>query len=402
MHHPTPCFAGIDWAARSHVACVIDPSGGTLEQIEVAHDLDGLRTLLRLFRRHGVTQVAIERPDGPVVDQLMTAGLDVVVVPSRSVKALRTRYSLAGNKSDGADAYMLADVLRTDGHRLRPLRHDSELTQALRAATRARKELVGHRVALVQQLEAHLERVFPGGTRVFSETASPIALRFLRRFPTQDRADWLSIGRLGAWLSANGYSGRKDPGELFGRLDAAPAGPRGPHTELLGVVTLALVSAIEALHGRIAELETRIAETLALHPLGGVFQSLPRAGTVRAAALLAEIGDCKERFPTPESLACLAGVAPSTRASGKHTAVVHRHVCNKPLKAALCDFAQDSRFASPWAADIYNRARASGKRHPHAVRIVARSWCQVIWRCWQDETTYEPALHLGAQRLQAA
>jgi len=384
------------------VACVVDSTGERLEEFEVVHDLVGLRTLVRRFQRYGVTRVAIERPDGPVVDQLMAAGFEVVVVPSRSVKALRTRYSLVGNKSDGADAYMLADVVRTDGHRLRPLHPDGQATQGLKAATRIRKELVGHRVALVQQLEAHLDRAFPGGTRLFFETGSPIALGFLRRFPTQAKADWLSVGRLAAWLGSNGYSGRKEPSVLFERLHSAAPGPRGPDAELLGVVTLALVSAVEAIQERIGELESRIGEELSLHPLGHVFKSLPRAGTVRAAALLAEIGDCKERFPTPESLACLAGVAPSTRASGNHTAVVHRHVCNKPLKAALCDFAQDSRFASPWAADIYDRARASGKRHPHAVRILARSWSQVIWRCWQDEMPYEPDRHLGVQRLTAA
>nr|WP_304502949.1 hypothetical protein [Candidatus Mycobacterium methanotrophicum] len=35
------------------------------------------------------------------------------------------------------------------------------------------------------------------------------------------------------------------------------------------------------------------------------FNSLPRSGTVRAVRLLAEIGDCRARFPTPEPLAGL-------------------------------------------------------------------------------------------------
>ncbi|HWS92895.1 MAG TPA: transposase [Mycobacterium sp.] len=41
-------------------------------------------------------------------------------------------------------------------------------------------------------------------------------------------------------------------------------------------------------------------------------RAAPRAGTIRAARLLAEIGDCRARVPTPEALTCLAGVAPST------------------------------------------------------------------------------------------
>src|SRR6185437_11505399 len=103
---------------------------------------------------------------------------------------------------------------------------------------------------------------------------------------------------------------------------------------------------------------TQISEQLALHEDQHVFTSLPRSGTVRAARLLAEIGDCRARFPTPQSLACLAGAAPSTRQSGKTRSVSFRWACDKQLRDAVTDFAGDSRRASPWAAGLYNQARA--------------------------------------------
>jgi transposase len=134
---------------------------------------------------------------------------------------------------------------------------------------------------------------------------------------------------------------------------------------------------------------------------GAVFRSLQRAGVNRAALLLAEIGDCRSRFPDESSLAAAAGVAPSTRASGKRRAVSFRRGCDKQLRAALIDFAQDSVQASPWARDIYDRARSRGCRHPHAVRIVARAWVRVIWRCWTDGFPYDPARHEGAIRIAA-
>ena len=143
-------------------------------------------------------------------------------------------------------------------------------------------------------------------------------------------------------------------------------------------------------------------EQLARHPDAVIFTSLPRAGRVRAAALLAEIGDRRERFPTPESLACLAGATPSTRQSGQHRAVSFRYTCDKKLRDALVDFAQDSRRANPWAEDLYRRARERGKSHPHAVRILARAWVYVIWRCWQDRVPYDPARHGALQRLTLA
>jgi transposase len=103
--------------------------------------------------------------------------------------------------------------------------------------------------------------------------------------------------------------------------------------------------------------------------------------------------------PPPESLACLAGVAPSTRQSGKVKAVTFRWGANKHLRDALCDFAGDSRHANPWAADLYDHAIARGHDHPHAVRILARAWAHIIWRCWQDNLSYAPAQHRALQRI---
>ena len=80
---------------------------------------------------------------------------------------------------------------------------------------------------------------------------------------------------------------------------------------------------------------------------------------------------------------------PGSEPIGKTHVVGFRWACDKQLRDAVCDFANDSRHANPWAADIYNRAIARKKDHPHAVRILARAWLYVIWRCWQANTAYD-------------
>ena len=115
--------------------------------------------------------------------------------------------------------------------------------------------------------------------------------------------------------------------------------------------------------------------------------------------MLAEWGDCRPAYADAEAVACLAGATPVTKQSGKHTAVSFRWACNKRFRQAICTFADNSRHASPWAAKVYADALARGHDHPHAVRVLARAWIRVIWRCWIDQTPYDPAKHGAAHKL---
>lgn len=398
---PNDITAGVDWARDDHAVSIVDGRGREVFRCAVEHTAAGLRELVTVLGSHGVGEVAIERPDGPVVETLLETGLTVVVISPNQVKNLRGRYGSAGNKDDRFDAYVLADTLRTDRARLRPLQPDTEATVALRRGCRARKDLVSHRVAVANQLRAHLRNVFPGAVGLFADIDSEITLAFLTRFDTQDRADWLTATRLGDWLKKVGYSGRTDPAVLHQRLLAAPRGATGEHATAQAHITHALVAVLKTLLEQIKDLSVHIDRQLAAHADAHIFTSLPRAGRVRAARLLAEIGDCRAKFPTPESLTCLAGAAPSTRQSGKTRVVGFRWACDKQLRDAVNDFAGDSRLDNPWAADLYHRARDRGHDHPHAVRILARAWLTVIWHCWQDGVAYDPTQHRALQRVLA-
>ena len=398
---PNGLTCGIDWARDDHAVAVADARGREVHRCTVEHSAAGLRALLGLLSKRGVSKVAIERPDGPVVEALLEAGITVVVISPNQVKNLRGRYGSAGNKDDRFDAFVLADTLRTDRARLRPLVPDQPATLALRRACRARKDLAGHRVGVANQLREHLKRVFPGAVGLFADLGSAISLAFLARFDCQDRAGWLSPRRIAAWLAGAGYCGRIGPAVLHARLAAAPRGATGEHGAAEAHVTRALPAVLATLNEQIKALTAQVSEQLALHADQHVFTSLPRSGRVRAARLLAEIGDCRARFPAPESLACLAGAAPSTRQPGKIRAVGFRWSCDKQLRDAVTDFAGDTRHASPWAARLYDDAIARGHDHPHAVRILARAWLFVIWHCWQDGVAYDPARHKALQRILA-
>jgi transposase len=404
MADQPPFFAGLDWASKTHMVCVVDRDGQIRARFEIPNTGKTFTGLVKRLTKLRVEGVAIERCDGPLVEALLDASVPVFVITPRQVKGLRSRYSGSGAKSDTSDAYLLADVLRTDRHRLTPLTQDSDATQVLRALSRTRKQLVESRIGLVNQLHAELERCFPGAIGLFARLDSVVAIAFLRRYPTQHATTRLTPARFAAFLRRIGYSGRQPVHQLYPRIvDAPAAGLSAAEAEGHAVCVLALLRAIKTTRREERELEAEIIERLDAHADSHIFTSLPKAGHgVRAALLLAEIGDVRGRFPDEESLAALAGVAPVTRASGKLHAVGFRWAADKKLRNAIIDFADDSRHASPWAAKIYNDAITRGKRHPHAVRILARAWIRVIWRCWQDHTPYNPQLHGGAIRLNAA
>lgn len=396
---PARVCAGIDWASVDHAICILEPDGTVLDRFFVVHDAAGLKALVRRLLRAGVEEVGIERGDGPVIDALLQAGLTVLVIAPGQLKNLRSRYGSAGNKDDRFDAYVLADVVRTDRARLRPLVRDSPATTAMRTTVRARRDLVEHRVAAANQLRAHLQLVFPGAASLFAAIDTAISLSFLERFTTQRQADWLSVKRLSTWLSSVGYSGGTDPEVLHNRLLAAPRGTTGSDAPLHAATTNAYLALLRVLNTQIAVLEDNLAAQLTTHPDAHIFASLPRVKTLRVARLIGEIGDARGKFPTPDSLSALAGVAPSTRQSGKVKAVTFRWGCNKQLRDAICDFASDSRHDNPWAAELYNQARARGHDHPHAVRILGRAWAHIIWRCWHDNLSYDPSQHRALQTL---
>jgi len=397
--------AGIDWASEEHALCVVDAVGGKLAGELFSHEEAGIRELLARMRALGVERVAIERPDGLLVDRLLEAGFTVLPVHPNALKATRPRYEAAGGKSDGFDAFCLAELARTDAHRLRALQPHSDETKALRALTRTREDLVKARVRLGNELRAQLDAFWPGAARVFFDVDSSIALAFLERYPSPADARGLGVKRLEGFLARQRYSGRRPAAELLARLRSAPEGRAGAlEAEARRGAVLGLVAALRPIVAQIAELSSQIAGAVRAHPDGQVFLPLfkdPKS-TITAARLVAEIGDDRGRYPSPETLAADAGMSPVARESGKRKVAAFRWACDKRLREAVACLADSTRHHHPWAREVYARARSRGLDHPHAIRVLGRAWLRVLWRCWRDEVPYDPAKHGNLRRLQTA
>ena len=397
--------AGVDWASEKHDVLVQEADGERVLAGTFAHDERGLTALCTTLARLRVERVAIERPDGLLIERLLDAGLGVMAIHPNQVHAARPRFRPSGGKSDGFDAFVLCELARTDSHRFRVLVPDSDETKALRALSRAREDLVQTRVALANQLRAELERFWPGAAAIFADVDSPIGLAFLRRYPSPADAGGLGERRLAAFLARHGYSGRKPPAELIAKLRAAPQGRAGEaEVEARRAIVHALVAALGPLVAKLGELTRELAHRVRAHPDGHVFLSLFRdpGSVVCAAALLAEIGDCRARYPSAEALAADAGMSPVAVESGKRKVAAFRRGCDHRLRDATSTLADATRHWHPWAREVYARARSRGLDHPHAIRVLGRAWLRVLWRCWQDEVPYDPTRHGNLRRLEPA
>jgi len=395
--------AGIDWASEAHEVCVSD-EGQVAERFSVTHDERGIAELTGRLMELGVCRVAIERPDGILVERLLAAGLEVLAIHPNQVKAARARFAVAHGKSDRFDAYVLAELARTDAHRFRALVPDRDETKALRALTRAREDLVGARVELANQLRAQLQAFWPGAL-IFAEVDSPISLAFLGRYPSPADAQGLGVKRMAAFLARSSYSGRTDPVELVARMKAAPVGTVAQaEGRARRAVVAGLVAALGPIVAEIAALDAQIRERLAAHPDAAIFVPLfrDRKTTICPATLVAEIGDCRQRYPSEAALAADAGMSPVALESGKLRIATFRRACDKRLRFAVSTLADSTRHWHPWAKEVYRRARARGQDHPHAIRTLGRAWIRVLWRCWHDRVPYDPTRHGNFNRLQTA
>lgn len=395
-------FAGWDWATGSHDVTVVDDAGARTDRWALAHTEAGMVSTLARLRRHGDPAgmpVAIETTRGLVVDRLLAAGHPVIPVHPNAFNAVRPRWGAARAKSDPGDSFKLADYLRTDGHQLRVLTPTAPATLELQALARQRTDHLEARIAAVNQLAALLDEHWPGGKAVFASLDSDIALSFLDRYPTPEAAAQLTAARLEAFCKRNGYSGKRPGSVLIERLRAAPVNASRLGQAIVARLVGIQVRLVRAIRATIRELDTAITEATKTHPWAELIAGLPRIGTINLGQIIGEIGPMLERATSCAQLAAETGAAPVTKESGKHRTVNFRHAVNRRARQALTTWADNSRHSSDWAAAIYNNARVRGKRHPHAVRILARAWLRIIWACWRDKTCYDPAIHHTTNKI---
>jgi len=389
-----PTFAGIDWGGSHHQLAVVDDNGRELFNRRFAHTRAGVDELIdSLCSADHLVGAAIERSDGIIVDALHRHDVDVYAVSPRVSARARERYQAAARKSDRFDAFVLADTLRTEGWRWRRLVASSPLHAELRQVVRHRRQTYETQIAVEVQLRETLLAFHPAVVGLFSSVDRNATLAFLRDYPTPADAGRVGEARMAGFCKRIGYSGRVPPAVLVERLRAQLMSGSEGNEAGHGYAALLLADQLELLNNQLRAFNRRVDDLLDRHPDASTFTSFPASGRVIAAELLAEIGEDRDRYPTPQVLLAEAGAAPVTLASGKVQRVRIRYACNRRLRSTSTSWAHVLKRIDPVSRTRYVAARERGVTHHGALRGISASWLRVLWRCWQDGTTYDQDRH---------
>jgi transposase len=394
-------FVGVDWAEAQHAVCLIDGVGVVIRRLSIKHSVAGV---MRLREAIGATEVepkavlvAVERPDGLLVEALLDAGYVVYALNPKAVDRYRERTRVAGGKTDPADAELLARILVTDRERHRALRPSSPEVEEIRVLARQDERASRDQRRAQNQLRQELLDVFPAALVAFENLVAVSALACLERWPTAVAARSVSQIEIETLLRAHYHS---TAGVAAARIHAALQAdalqaPAHLAAAKAGAIQLAARQLL-LLHDQRRDWETRLRELLAgdhAHPDGEVLLSLPGLDARLAARVLGEIGDRRERFPTPATLQCYAGTAPVTKASGRSRAVTARSACNRFLRQALLRWAFCSLTRSAWARTFYDGQRSAGKGHFKALRALANRWLEILHHLLATGLCYDEAVH---------
>jgi len=395
-------YIGLDWSSKKHDIVITDETGKRISAGVMEHSQEGFSKVEQMRKRLGVSQdecvIGLETAHTILIDYLWESGYEHLrVIHPNIVNKSRERYSQSGAYDDQSDAFVISDLLRTDGHRFAPWHPGSPLLQEMRRTVSFAQFMTKQSTMQANRLEAVLRRYYPAARQLFT-WPSQIACHFLLAHPTFEAARRLSFEEFGTFLKTHGHTQTKNWLKIYDKLQAdypqaAPAAVAAGQAEALPLAQM-LLDTQKSKQQTLRHLQILFQQ----HEDAPLFSSLPGAGELLAPALLVKFGEDRARFPKASTVQMLAGTAPITKRSGKRKRVLFRRACDKSFRYFVQQFALNSLRDSDWAQAYYQAATQRGMKRNQAFRSLGNRWLSIIWRMWLDRTPYDEAYHLQ-QRL---
>ena len=396
-------FAGDDWAEDHHDMEVMNEAGKVLAKKRLPEGVAGIAGLHELIGRYlpedaadAEVVIGIETDRGPWVTALIAAGYTVFPVNPLQASRYRERHGVSGAKSDGGDAHMLADMVRTDSHQLRPAAGDSPEAEAIKIVARTHKTLIWERTRHTQRLRHQLREYFPAALEAFEDLDAPDVLELLGKAPDPARAARLTRAQVSAALKRARRRNIPDKvTAILAALRSPQLGQPAALTAAYAVTARSLIAVIAALNEQVKVLQGQVEAHFGQHPDAEIYRSQPGMGAILGARVLGEFGDDPHRYTDGKARRNYAATSPLTRASGKKKVVAARFIHNDRLIDALMAQAFAALNASPGARAFYDALRARGIEHNDALRRLANRLVGILHGCLKTRTLYDEATAWG-------
>jgi transposase len=404
-------YVGIDWADQKHDLTIVAGTGTILVQnLTIAKNPEGFEHLLDKLRQLSDDlqqfKIGIETPNNLLVDFLVDWGYPVFALFPGAMKSLRKRYRTSGARDDQFDSFVIADTLRTDvGHALsntpsvwRAVDFGSDLVREIRLLARDHHDLVAEHVRLNNSLRSTLKEYYPEYLQFFSDVACASSLAFLKAYPDFHAAHALTREQIADFFKEQQSYRQKTVNRIFERLQRPPLKVPAVLIHTKRRKALVCVNRLFALVSELEQYHQQLQERVEQHPDGRIFLSYPGVSYVTAARLLAFFGDNRKRYNDVSELQGRSGTVPVTEKSGKSLRVIYfRRACNKFYRDVMHRLAFSSLRTASWAWAFYQKHRAQGKTHNHALRCLANLHVRILFAMWKNQTCYDENLFL-AQR----
>ena len=398
-HSELKYYGGLDWGKRKHAVNILDGTGQVKERFGFEHSGPGWAQFRERIKGYPDLGMAIETSAGPAVEQLLRSGVTVYPVHPQAAKSYRQRQAPSGVKDDELAAWSLADALRLDGAKWRPLCPQDSIVEELRLLCADEAGLIEQRTALVNQLQQALQEYYPAALEAFDDWTAPFTWAFVKAFPTPQKLGQATVHRRKVVLHTHKLW-RSDTAEgrlaIFARAEQFCGGESV--TRAKSRLAVSLCHSLETLQAQLEEYRAAIEELFAKHPDHDVFGSLPGVGPKLGPRLLSGVGSERAEYPEAQGLQCVAGSAPVSFASGQMRVVKIRWHCDRFLRHTVHLWADTSRKTCTWAQAYYLAKREKGKSHSCALRCLAQRWLKILWKMWQTRRPYDPEYHARNQQ----
>ena len=388
---------GIDWGRKVHKVVLLKDSGELSEIWEINNDYDGYLDLLRHLHTTEEVVFTIEKRTHRLIDFLIAHGYAGYYVEPNAMKGYRSRYKSTPVKSDELDAFILADLLRTERHKLSAINLDTPLVRELKELIIDREHYVRDEVRLVNRLKGCLVEYYPEALEFFDSPAGKAALAFWEAYPTLDDVRPLTIEDIKEFLTAHKWY--RDQDNVAERIVKIVKGKTIKVLEdvvrVKSRLLIGIVKQLKVVKELIAEYDAEIKRLMESSDNAGQYTSLPGAGLVLGTAIYTLFAS-GTRFNSLMDVRAYVGTAPVTSQSGQFKGIGFRYGCNRFYRNVFHQFAFCSLRRSQWAKEYYRRKRLEGKKHHHALRCLADLWVKITYAMWHNQELYNEQKHLAS------